>query len=353
MTPEISVVVCAYNEQDAILACLESLTRQEGMLPASYEVIVVDDGSIDGTGDVVRPYLQEEPAVADLIRYVRISHSGLSVARNTGTYLAQAPVIAFIDADAQADPRWLKELSKAWSENPEAQAIGGRVAIRNSGSRLARMLNAVFYAGDDAVHLIGTNMSFRKTVLEDVRGFAPVFRSRGDESFVYEKLGADRRVVKSEDAIVHHDRPERVGAWIRERFANGKMTLLIAHLTGRDKARWLIHSIAYLLLIAALASLAFVGFVPLIAVVGCYMLYVLARIPLLQKVSDNRVVGPLEGALGLLVSDIGRVAMNVGIFVAGCSGFSRIDREADANGALDGRHIVEDSNKVAEGPSGG
>ena len=91
---ELSIIITAYNDQDYILQCLDSIQAQEGF--KQHEVIIVDDASIDNT-----PQFLDE--FADAYQNVRVIHltknSGVSVARNVGIDEANGKYLIFIDAD--------------------------------------------------------------------------------------------------------------------------------------------------------------------------------------------------------------------------------------------------------------
>ncbi|MCM1294254.1 MAG: glycosyltransferase [Muribaculaceae bacterium] len=93
-TPEMSVIIPAYNAQDTIIKCLDSIMRQDGI--NDFEVIVVNDGSTDNTGKIVQEYRYNRPNIqlANLMR-----NHGISVARNSGMRLARGRFITFVDAD--------------------------------------------------------------------------------------------------------------------------------------------------------------------------------------------------------------------------------------------------------------
>src|SRR6266850_5269588 len=94
--PKVSVVVACYNGARTLKACLDSLSRQNY---PDYEVILVDDGSLDASGQIASLYTN--------IRYFRQSNKGLSAARNAGIAAATGEIIAFTDADCRADEDWV------------------------------------------------------------------------------------------------------------------------------------------------------------------------------------------------------------------------------------------------------
>lgn len=88
----ISIIIPAYNSEDCIKRCLDSITIQN---TAGAEIIVVNDGSADNTESICSEYVKNH----DNIHLISISNSGVSVARNTGIEKAEGKYIAFVDAD--------------------------------------------------------------------------------------------------------------------------------------------------------------------------------------------------------------------------------------------------------------
>ena len=106
---EITVVVCTRNRAGVIGPCLEALAGQD-MPPERFEVVVVDNGSTDGTAAVLRRWRDGDPSH----RRVEEEHrTGLSRARNAGLAAAGAPIVAFIDDDARAAAGWVRRSRRA------------------------------------------------------------------------------------------------------------------------------------------------------------------------------------------------------------------------------------------------
>lgn len=97
-SPRVSLVIPTYNRGPYIRETLESVLNQTF---ADYEVIVVDDGSTDGTEEVLSPYRER-------IRYIRQENRGAAAARNEGIRRARGSYIAFMDSDDLAAPRHLE-----------------------------------------------------------------------------------------------------------------------------------------------------------------------------------------------------------------------------------------------------
>jgi glycosyltransferase involved in cell wall biosynthesis len=88
MIPEVSVIIPTYNRRAMVREAIASALSQRG---ASLELIVVDDGSTDGTSDML--------ASIDGVTAARTEHRGVAAARNSGVAMAHAPLIAFLDSD--------------------------------------------------------------------------------------------------------------------------------------------------------------------------------------------------------------------------------------------------------------
>ena len=100
---DISVVIAAHNQRDRLRLVLSGLAVQS-FSEAQFEVIVVDDGSTDGTGDFLRAYEQMPISVISLDANV-----GRCRARNIGIAEARGDLVAFLDGDALPGPDWLAQ----------------------------------------------------------------------------------------------------------------------------------------------------------------------------------------------------------------------------------------------------
>jgi glycosyltransferase involved in cell wall biosynthesis len=104
--PLFSVIVPTYNRLSLVVAAVESVLRQEC---TDYELIVVDDGSTDGTAEALA-------AFGDRIRVVRQANQGQSAARNAGINAATGEYVAFLDSDDMWFPWTLANVERAMRE---------------------------------------------------------------------------------------------------------------------------------------------------------------------------------------------------------------------------------------------
>ncbi|MBX4205795.1 glycosyltransferase family 2 protein [Candidatus Microgenomates bacterium] len=111
---KVSVIIPTYNEENSILDCLESLGKQTY---SDFEIIVIDDGSTDKTGQ----YLKNTSKLIPQIRLVTQNHKGAGSARNLGANKAKGEILVFVDADMTFDQEFLAKLIKPILEG---KAIG-------------------------------------------------------------------------------------------------------------------------------------------------------------------------------------------------------------------------------------
>ncbi len=113
----VSVIIPVYNSKKYLKPCLDSIAAQ------SYpdrEIIIIDDGSTDGSADICRAFANDNPAT----KVIHRPNGGLSCARNTGLDYAQGDYITFIDADDIISATYLQELMDA-AKDTRADIVAG------------------------------------------------------------------------------------------------------------------------------------------------------------------------------------------------------------------------------------
>lgn len=152
----ISVIIPALNERAVIGRCLEALSRNR--LPKSdFEVIVVDNGSTDGTVETVRQF--QAPYS---LKIISVEGVHISALRNRGAAEARGEILAFLDADCLAPPEWLTNSLRVFEDRREG-IIGAHYQIPDDATwvgriwcqdRLTEKVGNVSYvpAGDLLIH---------------------------------------------------------------------------------------------------------------------------------------------------------------------------------------------------------
>ncbi|WP_414583093.1 glycosyltransferase [Scytonema sp. PCC 10023] len=221
--PKVSVVVCAYNAEPTMDSCLASL--KELNYP-NYEVIVVNDGSTDGTLEITQRY--------DYVRLISQENKGLSAARNVGIAAATGEIVAFTDSDCMADPDWLTYLVAKFLSTGLA-AVGGPNLSPPEDSLVPACVAVspgvpthVLLSDEIAEHIAGCNMAFRREVLQEIDGFDRQYRAAGDDVDICWRLQDKGYAIGfSPAAIVWHFRRNTVDAYLKQQRGYGKAEALV------------------------------------------------------------------------------------------------------------------------------
>ena len=115
----ISVIISTYNRREELKDLLSSLKQQS--CPTPFEIIVVDDGSTDETGEWLETIAKEWNG---RLRFLSQENCGIGSARNSGVELARGDILVFVDSDCIAPQGWLRNLTGVFS-HPQVGAAGG------------------------------------------------------------------------------------------------------------------------------------------------------------------------------------------------------------------------------------
>src|SRR5216683_4681889 len=131
-SPLISVVVVNWNRRELLRACLESLRRQQAV---DFEVIVVDNGSDDGSTEMVaKDFASIGNKPITLIR--NSTNMGFCVANNQGIEASRGVFVALINNDAEAAPGWLDALSRAFEARPDVGMAASKILVYEDPTRI-------------------------------------------------------------------------------------------------------------------------------------------------------------------------------------------------------------------------
>lgn len=137
-----SFVIPTHNSQRLLINTLEALNHQTGYGSADYEVLVVDDGSTDGTGEAIRGINRNYP-----LRYFYLERSAESCrarTRNTGWRNARGEIIVFIDSDILVRNDYLAELERCFAFRENLVVIGNRLMLESTVTREELVSGTVF-----------------------------------------------------------------------------------------------------------------------------------------------------------------------------------------------------------------
>jgi glycosyltransferase involved in cell wall biosynthesis len=203
MDPKLSVVVPALNAAGTIGVQLDALAAQEWSEP--WEVLIVDNGSTDGTDAVAEGYADRLPG----LRVVRVAERGQAKALNAGVAASHAEAVAFCDADDQVAPGWVAAMGAALSEAEFAAGRADDELLNEPWQRAARasqppdrsptvlFLPDVPYAGSNVIGV-------RRGTHERLGGFDESMAALFDVDFSIRAHEAGIRLRFVPDAVVHY-----------------------------------------------------------------------------------------------------------------------------------------------------
>jgi GT2 family glycosyltransferase len=216
--PRATVVVCAYNAAATIEDCLTSL---RALTYPNVEIVVVDDGSRDATGEIARAH----PGV----RVIGVPNGGLSAARNVGLAAATGEIVAYTDADVRVDPDWLSYLVQPLLTT-DVVGVGGPNVVPADDPWVAQCVarspgGPVHVMLDDRIaeHVPGCNMAFWRDALLGADGFNPAYVRAGDDVDICWRLQAKRlRIGFAPAALVWHHHRASLRAYWRQQVGYGE-----------------------------------------------------------------------------------------------------------------------------------
>lgn len=208
--PSVSVVIPAYNAAETLVACLAALRRQTVPLDPA-EIVVVDDGSEDGTAAIPEAFG---------VRLIRQAHENQAVARNRGAWATSGEVILFTDADCEPAPDWVERMIAPFAD-PSIAGVKGRYRTKQRGL-VPRFIQHEFELKYEqlrrASHLDfidGYAAAYRREPFTRLGGFNPRYPPVEDIELSFRAARCGYRLAFASDAVVYHRHRETVADFAR------------------------------------------------------------------------------------------------------------------------------------------
>lgn len=240
-----SVIVCTRNRCSALAQLLESLTQLVTPRELSWELVIVDNGSTDGTSVLLDAFADRLP-----IHRVFEPRKGISRARNAGLRAARGAILAFTDDDCLPAPDWLSAIVREFTRAPGLAGLGGRVELHDPRDfpitiRTSRTREALTSAYQLPGLMVGCNMAFARWTVATVGEFditlgagTPV-GSAEDTDYLYRALLLGLRIEYVPEVFVAHNHGRRqieeIGQ-LKRNYARGRGALLAKYLLRADRA---------------------------------------------------------------------------------------------------------------------
>ncbi|HEV8391454.1 MAG TPA: glycosyltransferase family 2 protein [Dongiaceae bacterium] len=172
-SPDLSIVICTRNRAGQLRGTLDSLLAMK--TTRTWEAILIDNASTDGTADVIRLASESEPR----IRYFREERIGLGAARDRGWREARSALISLTDDDCYVAEDYVDSMLAAFDGRPDVGVLGGRILLFDPDDARVTIDERdypVEFAPRSFVAagaLKGANLAFRREALEAIGGFDP------------------------------------------------------------------------------------------------------------------------------------------------------------------------------------
>jgi GT2 family glycosyltransferase len=273
--PLVSVVIPVRNGARDLPRCLASIAAAGSHISA--EVIVVDNGSTDGSAEIAR---------AAGARVLVASGVRVGAVRNAGARQARGGIVAFVDSDNEVAPTWLVSCVEALTD-PGAGAAGLLCQAPADGTWVQRLYDLLRRRPEQRVEiewLGAANLAMRRDVFDEIGGFDESLEACEDVDLCRRIRRTGRRLMAEPGmASVHHGDPPTLWALFVGEMWRGRDNLRVS-LRGPLTLRSLpgtLTPLAMLTLLVALpiaAAAAFVvGATPLMATLGALLAVVLLR----------------------------------------------------------------------------
>ncbi len=218
--PFVSIIVPAFNEERVIEATIRSLLNSDY---DNFEIIVVDDGSLDRTSEVVREHFSEQP----LVKLFTEPNAGKASALNLGLRHAKGDVIVALDADTQFPGNTIRVLARRFVD-PQIGAVAGNAKVGNRINIVTRWqaleyitsqnMDRRAFASMNCITVVpGSVGAWRRELIERCGGFsAETLAEDQDLTLLIRKLGY--KIGYEENAIGWTEAPHSLRMLARQRF---------------------------------------------------------------------------------------------------------------------------------------
>lgn len=216
----VSFVIPVRNDAAGLARCLSSIRGQRDQ--TGVEIVVVDNGSVDGSGDVARSFGAT---------VLRIPDHGVSTLRNRGVEAARGDLIAFVDADMQLGPDWLETARQCLAE-PAVVAVGAEYSPAPDANWVQLLYDGLRQPTRDVIDtrwLPTGNILIRRAAFEAVGGFDESLQSCEDWDLCVRLRAGGHRLLSVEALrSPHFGDPASMGSLFRGEAWRGRDNLRVS-----------------------------------------------------------------------------------------------------------------------------
>ena len=299
-SPQVSFVIPVYNDAARLRGCLGSIIRATGN---TAEIIVVDNGSTDGSDSVAR-----EAGAA----VVASPRARLGELRNLGAARASGRVLAFVDADNEIAPGWVKAALDTLESDARIAAAGAPYSPPPGGTWVQRAYDTLRShprGAADTEWLGSGNLAIRRETFETLGGFDTLLETCEDVDLCRRIRALGLRLVADERMrSIHHGDPATLGAVFVGELWRGRDNLRVSirpPVTARVLASLLIPAVqltalATLVVGVALALLGWTSPGWTLAIAGAAIVSLIVLVRAARMLANRRARGRLADGFGTL-----------------------------------------------------
>jgi len=226
--------VVNWNRRDLLRACLRSLTAQRTSHP--FDVVVVDNGSDDGSPEMVQREFGDGPLRVRLLR--NSANVGFCAGNNQGFAASNGEFVALLNNDAEADAGWLDALASVFESRPDVGMVASKILVHEDPRRIDKVGHLIYLDGqnrgrgtgeidqgqygrvEEVLWPDGCAAMYRRALLEQLGGFDEDFFAYADDA----ELGLRARIagwncLYVPEAVVRHHRASTLGLFSVRRIA--------------------------------------------------------------------------------------------------------------------------------------
>lgn len=202
--PRVSIVVPVYNGERFLDEAIKSIREQTF---TRFELLIVDDGSADLSGDIARRHAAQD----NRVRILRLEHVGIANALNAGIMAARADCIARMDADDIAAPEWLDRLLTFAAEQRDITVLGAQAWLMNvDGQVVGRSQRGPITRSDfhkerevGAIHLFHNTVIFPKAEAIRLGGYRSDYEPAEDFD-LWSRFADNHLILATEEPLVYY-----------------------------------------------------------------------------------------------------------------------------------------------------
>jgi len=208
----ISVIIPAYNEENYIGKCLDSLQKQT-LNRNLYEIIVIDNASTDKTSAIVKKYP---------VKLIFEKRKSVVIARQKGVDNSRGNIIVSADADTIYPPHWLKRIYVSFSQHPQLVGLVGWIYYSHTPAwfnfTLSLIQRANLWLGKTTGKfpiVYAANFCFKKSALKKIGGYPAHLPELGDQQYVLFKLRPFGPIMINPAVYCHTSPRKLTGNYLR------------------------------------------------------------------------------------------------------------------------------------------